>query len=55
MKIFNLRLTDYSFNDVTNAFKLLAKDDDRYIPLEKIKKILIKNSVPEKEIEFLLH
>ena len=43
MKIFNLKLTDYTFNDVSNAFKLLAKDDDKYIPLEKIKKILAKN------------
>ena len=30
LKIFNLKLTDYTFNDVRNAFKLLAKDDDRY-------------------------
>lgn len=29
LKIFNLKLTDYTFNDVRNAFKLLAKDDDR--------------------------
>jgi hypothetical protein len=30
LKIFSLKLTDYTFNDVRNAFKLLAKDDDRY-------------------------
>ncbi|CAD8144616.1 unnamed protein product [Paramecium octaurelia] len=30
LKIFNLKLTDYTFNDVRNAFKLLAKDDDRH-------------------------
>lgn len=28
MKIFNLKLVDYTLNDVRNAFKLLAKDDD---------------------------
>ncbi|CAD8056578.1 unnamed protein product (macronuclear) [Paramecium tetraurelia] len=55
LKIFNLKLTDYTFNDVRNAFKLLAKDDDRYIPLEKIKKVLLKNNVPAEEVEFLCH
>lgn len=55
LKIFNLKLTDYTFNDVSNAFKLLAKDDDKYIPLDKIKKILGKNSMQEKDIEFLIH
>ena len=55
LKIFNLKLTDYTFNDVTNAFKLLAKDDDKYISLEKVKKILSKNGLAQKEIEFLIH
>lgn len=45
LKIFNLKLTDYTFNDVRNAFKLLAKDDDKYINLDKIKKILGKNGL----------
>jgi Ca2+-binding EF-hand superfamily protein len=45
LKIFNLKLTDYTFNDVSNAFKLLAKDDDKYIGIEKIKKILSKNGL----------
>jgi hypothetical protein len=57
-------MTDYSMNDVRNAFKLLAKDDDRYknyylanryIPLDKIKKILSKNGVSEEEVDFLTH
>ena len=29
--IFNLKLTDYKFDDVKNAFKLLAKEDDKFI------------------------
>jgi Ca2+-binding EF-hand superfamily protein len=45
LKIFNLKLTDYTFNDVTNAFKLLAKDDDKFISIDKIKKILAKNGL----------
>jgi len=32
-------MTDYNLKDVTNAFKLLAKDDDKYIPADKIKKV----------------
>ena len=55
LKIFNLKLTDYTFQDVTNAFKLLAKDDDKYIPLSKIKKILSKNGLEDKEIDFLMY
>ena len=27
----------------------------RYIPLEKIKKVLLKNNVPAEEVEFLCH
>ncbi|KRX07948.1 hypothetical protein PPERSA_10336 [Pseudocohnilembus persalinus] len=54
MKIFNLKMNDYSFNDVCNAFKLLAKDDDQYIPLEKVRNILSKNGLEESEINFLV-
>ncbi len=50
-----MKLTDYTFNDVKNAFKLIAKDDDKYIPLEKIKKCLNKNGISEEEVEFLTH
>ena len=58
-----MKLTDFTLNDVRNAFKLLAKDDDRfqliyksrYIPLDKIKKCLIKNGISEEEVEFLTH
>lgn len=55
LKIFNLKLTDYTFNDVSNAFKLLAKDDDKFLSIEKVKKILAKNGLGVKEIEFLTH
>jgi hypothetical protein len=33
-------LTDYTRDDVWNAFRVIAKDEDKYIPLAKIKKIL---------------
>jgi hypothetical protein len=42
LKIFNIKFADYEFKDVCNAFKLLAKDDDKWLPLDKIKKILSK-------------
>ena len=53
MKVFHLKLTDYTKEDVYNAFRLIAKDDDKYIPLEKFKKILKKHGLAEVEIEFL--
>ena len=53
LKIFNLKLTEYSVVDVRNAFRLIAKDDDKYIPMEKIKKILEKQGMSEVEILFL--
>lgn len=40
MQIFTIKTNDYSLLDVKNALKLLAGDDDTYIPLEKFKKIL---------------
>lgn len=53
LKIFNLKMTDYTSVDVKNAFKLLAKDDDKYISLETIKEILKKNNMTDMEIHFI--
>jgi len=53
LKIFNLKMTDYTSVDVKNAFKLLAKDDDKYISLEVIKEILKKNNMTDMEIHFI--
>lgn len=54
MKIFTLKLPDYTTTDVKNAFRLLAKDDDNYIPAAKIKKILDKHGLSDVEIQFLM-
>lgn len=54
MKIFQLKLPDYTTNDVKNAFRLLAKDDDKFIPAVKIKKILDKHGLSDVEIQFLM-
>jgi len=53
MKIFSLKMNDYTATDVRNAFKLIAKDDDQLIPLSKIKDIMQKNGMSEMEILFL--
>jgi len=53
LKIFNLKMTDYTSVDVKNAFKLLAKDDDKYISLESIKEILRKNNMSDMDIHFI--
>ena len=54
MKIFQLKLPDYTTVDVKNAFRLLAKDDDNYIPYGKIEKILDKHGLSDVEIQFLM-
>jgi calmodulin len=54
MKIFQLKLPDYTTTDVKNAFRLLAKDDDNFIPAAKIKKILDKHGLSDVEIQFLM-
>lgn len=53
LKIFDLKMTDYTPVDVKNAFKLLAKDDDKYIILETIKDILKKNNMSDMDIHFI--
>eukprot|EP01017_Pseudomicrothorax_dubius_P032717 TRINITY_DN430_c0_g1_i1.p1 TRINITY_DN430_c0_g1~~TRINITY_DN430_c0_g1_i1.p1 ORF type:complete len:145 (-),score=46.27 TRINITY_DN430_c0_g1_i1:118-552(-) len=53
LKIFQLKLTDYTLTDVYNAFRVLAKDDDKYIKLSKIKKILEEHNLTEIEVIFL--
>jgi len=53
LKIFNLKMADYTSIDVKNAFKLLAKDDDKYISLESIKEILKKNNMSEMDVHFI--
>lgn len=54
MKIFQLKLQDYTTTDVKNAFRLIAKDDDNYIASSKIKKILDKHGLGDVEIQFLM-
>ena len=48
-----MKLEDYSITDVKNAFKLLAKEDDKFIPLDTIKEILEENDLSEMDIIFL--
>jgi hypothetical protein len=40
MQVFHIKTADYTLVDVKNALKLLAGDDDIFIPVEKFKKML---------------
>jgi len=42
--LFKLQLNDLTESDIKAAFKVLAKDDDNYIELGLIKKIIEENS-----------
>jgi hypothetical protein len=37
MQVFHIKTADYTLVDVKNALKLLAGDDDIFIPVEKFK------------------
>ena len=53
LKTLFIKSTDYSFSDIQNAFKLLAKDNATHLKLSKIRKILEKSNLTEMEIVFL--
>lgn len=40
MQLFTVKTADYSLLDVKNALRLLAGDDDTYIPIDRFKKML---------------
>lgn len=40
MQLFIIKTNDFSIVDIKNALKLLAGDDDMYISVEKLKKML---------------
>ena len=44
LDLFKLQLNDLTKSDIKNAFKVLAKDDDQFIPLSLIKEIISENS-----------
>jgi Ca2+-binding EF-hand superfamily protein len=50
MQLFMIKTNDYSLLDVKNALRLLAGDDDTYIPIEKFKKILQTQGQSEEKI-----
>lgn len=54
LRIFTIKLNDYTPVDVKNAFRLLAKDDDNFLSGKKIRKMLEKNGVDSSEVDFLM-
>lgn len=56
LDLFKLQLQDLTKDDIKSAFRVLAKDDDEYIPLEIIKEIIKENSgLNENDSLFLMN
>ena len=54
--LFRLQLNDFQQNDIKAAFRVQAKDDDKYIELTLIKKIIEENSgLNESDAFFLIN
>jgi hypothetical protein len=54
LKIFALKMPDYTQTDVKNAFKFLAGIEDEYIPVSKIEELLVKNGMNSDEVKFIM-
>jgi hypothetical protein len=50
MQIFVIKTSDYSLVDVKNALKLLAGEDDTYIPVDKFKKMLLAEGQSDEKV-----
>lgn len=55
MRLFNIKIPDVTNVDIKNAFRLIAKDDDRYIPMETIKQILNEGGLKENDVLFIIN
>lgn len=44
LDLFKLQLNDLTKDDIKSAFKVLARDNDEYIPLNQLKEIIDENS-----------
>ena len=47
MEAFKVTNSEFDLRDIKNAFRLIAGDDDRFIPVEKIIEMFKKNDVQE--------
>jgi hypothetical protein len=54
MDAFKVTNSEYDLRDIRNAFRLIAGDDDRYIPVEKIVDMFRKNDVEEERVKDLM-
>jgi hypothetical protein len=45
MEAFKVSNSEYDLRDIRNAFRLIAGDDDKYIPVDKIVEMFKKNDV----------
>jgi hypothetical protein len=47
MEVFKVKNSQFDLRDIRNAFRLIAGDDDKYIPVDKIVDLFSKNDVNE--------
>lgn len=45
MEAFKVTNSEFDLRDIKNAFRLIAGDDDKYIPVEKIVDLFKKNDI----------
>ena len=47
MEIFRVKTSAYDLRDIKNAFRLIAADEDRYIPIERIVTLFKKKDMEQ--------
>lgn len=45
MDVFKVRNSQYDLRDIKNAFRLIAADDDKFIPVSKIVDLFKKQDI----------
>lgn len=45
MQVFKVKNSKYDLRDINNAFRLIAGDNDRFIPIQRIKELFRKEGL----------
>ena len=54
MQVLKVKNSKYDLRDITNAFRLIAGDNDRFIPIVRVKELFRKQGVEEDRISNLI-
>lgn len=54
MELFRVRESPHSLTDIRNAFKLLAGEEDEFIPLELLYEIYRKAGIEKERVDDLM-